>query len=128
MIKNLQAPETTAPVFSSAVGENVGAEAGAKMVKAFYDAHPEQAYGHLIGRNILEQLLAQPGCEGLSIHPGYNEAGVRQLVFTAVDADGQQILQYAMIRGNGQMEIVDGLVVDKIVTTPDTSETSYNWF
>jgi hypothetical protein len=128
MNKKLLDSVTSAPAFSPAIGENIGAEAGAKMVKAFYDAHPEQAYGHLIGRNILEQMLAQPGCEGLSIHPGYNEAGVRQLVFTAVDAEGQQILQYAVIRENGQMEMMEGMVVDRIITIPDSNETSYNWF
>jgi hypothetical protein len=119
---------TAAPAFSPAIGQHIGAEAGAKMVKAFYDAHPEQAYGHLIGRDIIEKILAQPSCAGLSVHPGYNEEGVRQLVFTGVDAEGQQILQFAMIGENGKIQMNDGIVADKVITTPGLGETSYNWF
>jgi hypothetical protein len=132
MNKNVRETVTTIRPFSPAIGENIGAEAGGKMVKSFFDAHPEQAYGHVIGRNILDQLLAQPGAAGLSIYPGYNEAGVRQLIFAAVDADGQEILQYTVIHENGRIEMRDGIVADKISTTPEptlpSTTTTLTWF
>jgi hypothetical protein len=118
MNKNVQDSVTVARPFSASVGEHIGAEAGAKMVKNFYEAHPDQAYGHLIGRDILEKMLAQPGCAGLSIYPAYDEAStVRTLVFAAVDADGQEILQYSTISEQGQIVMHEGVVVDHVITT-----------
>jgi hypothetical protein len=118
--------------FSPSVGEHVGLEAGAKMVKSFYDAHPDQANGYLIGREIVEKILAQPGCVGLSIHPAYNEDNVSTLVFSGVDIDGQQILKYSVIGQNGNIEIKDGLIVDHITTIPGGGSgagvSTYSWF
>jgi len=125
MNKKLQNSNETS-AFSSSVGEHIGAESGAKMVKTYFDAHPEQAYGHLIGREIIEKIMAQPGCAGLSIYPGYNEAGVRQLVLSGVDADGDQILQYTVI-GDSGLESREGIVADRIITTPSGTGT-LNWF
>jgi hypothetical protein len=127
MNKNVQDIVTTARPFTPSVGEHIGAEVGAKMVKSYYDANPGQAYGHLIGREIIEKMLAQPGCAGLSIHPAYDNSNVRTLVFAAVDADGQQILKYSMITETGNIEMNDGLVVDKIITT-SPEKISVNWF
>ncbi|TDW95691.1 hypothetical protein [Dinghuibacter silviterrae] len=118
MNKNVQDSVIAARPFSASVGEHIGAEAGAKMVKNFYEAHPDQAYGHLIGRDILEKMLAQPGCAGLSIYPAYDDnSNVRTLVFAGVDADGQEILQYSTIQEGGQIVMHDGVVVDHIITT-----------
>jgi hypothetical protein len=128
MSKKLHNPEMTAvSSFSAATGEEIGLELGAKMVKRFYDAHPEQAFGHLVGRNILEQMLAQPGCEGLSIHPAYDESGERTLVFAGVDIDGQEILQYTIVGENGNIEIRNGIISDKIGTGSDNNNTSLSW-
>jgi hypothetical protein len=125
MNKKLLEPVLESPAFSPSLGEHIGAEAGAKMVKTYFDAHPDQAYGHLVGREIIEKILAQPGCAGLSIYPGYNKENVRQLVFTGVDSDGQQILQYTVIGDNG-LETKDGIVADKISTNEPPG--SLNWF
>ena len=85
----------------------------------------------MIGREIIEKILAQPGCAGLSIHPAYNEENVSTLVFAGVDTDGQQILKYSVIGQNGNIEIKDGLIVDHITTIPGgggASESTYSWF
>lgn len=124
---NLIAENTS--VFKSSVGEHIGYEAGAKMVKTYYDAHPDQAYSHFVGRDIIEKILAQPGCAGLGIYPGYNEAGVRQLVFIGVDAEGKQILSYPVIDTNGAIKNAVGLVVDKIISPDiDTDSVDWSWF
>lgn len=123
MNKNVQDSVTVARPFSSSVGEHIGIELGAKMVKSYYDVHPDQAYGHLIGRDIIEKMLAQPGCAGLSIHPAYaKNSTVPTLVLAGVDAEGQEILEYSMICETGNIEMNEGLIVDKIVTT------SAQWF
>src|ERR1700743_1787225 len=89
MTKNVHEAVMVARPFSSSVGENIGAELGAKMVKNYYDAYPDQPYGHLVGRDILDQMLAQPGCAGLSIYPACEDGSkTRTLVIAAVDAEG----------------------------------------
>ena len=39
------------------IGKHIGYEAGEEMVKSFYDKHPDQAYGHIVGRDIIEHNL-----------------------------------------------------------------------
>lgn len=121
----LKTPENELSAFSAKVGEHIGAEAGAKMVKTYFDAHPDQAYGHFVGREIIEKILDQPGCAGLGIYPAYNDARVRQLVFVGVDGEGNEILKYSVIGDNGTIQVQDGLVVDRIITT---DVPTYNWW
>jgi hypothetical protein len=40
------------------IGQHIGYEAGEEMVKRFYDKHPEQAYGNIVGREIIEKIRA----------------------------------------------------------------------
>jgi len=44
------------------------------------------ALGGMIGRKALEELLAQPGCEGMRIYYGREELGQSALVLVGVDA------------------------------------------
>ena len=48
------------------VGENIGLTEGVKLVNAFRAANPDATQGYYIGRNILEQIMAQPGCVGIN--------------------------------------------------------------
>lgn len=100
----------------SAIGQHIGYAAGEEMVKRFYDKHPDQAYGHIVGRNIIEKILAQPGCEGIAVMPAYNDKGVRQLVFVGIDADKKPILKYSIINSDGEISTEEGIVGDRFVT------------
>ncbi len=97
------------------VGADIGHEEGYKMVTAFKEANPEAVPGHFIGRNILEQILNQPGCVGISFRKGLNEAGEEHLVYTGVDADGKDILTYSVVTSVGDLQIKDGIVADKTI-------------
>ena len=48
------------------VGENIGLAEGIQLVNAFKEANPDATAGYYIGRNILEQIMAQPGCVGIN--------------------------------------------------------------
>ena len=75
------------------MGAFVSQKEGTQMVKAFYDEFPALAHGHTIGRNILEKLLAKPGCEGITFFPCKEEDGKAGLVYLAVDADEKPIVK-----------------------------------
>lgn len=96
------------------VGEDIGLAEGAAMVQAYREANPQDTISHIVGRNIIEQILAQPGCEGINIASAAKENGERTLVFIGVDADGQAITSYPVINVGGQLEQKDAIVADRI--------------
>ena len=100
------------------IGEHIGMELGTTMVKSFFDAYPQLAFGHTIGREIVAKILAQPDCSGLSIYPALNEAGKTTLVIAGVNAKGQMITSYPIVSSDGSLEFEEGLIVDRIKTDP----------
>ena len=67
--------QISAKVNYAEVGEAISHELAAKMVKDFNDFNPTEQYCFSVGRNIIEQVLAQPGCAGLRIYKAINEEG-----------------------------------------------------
>ncbi len=104
------------------VGEDIGLNEGASMVKAYRDANPTDTASHVIGRDILEQLLAQPGCAGINIASAAKVNGERTLVITGVDTDGAAILSYPVVNLAGQLEQKDGIVADRVRTQQSVEE------
>ncbi len=96
----------------STIGRHIGLEAGEEMAKRFFDKHPEQAFVNILGKELFLKALAQPGCEGIAIVPGYNAAGIRQAIIVAVDANKQPIYQYTVVSATGEMSMEEGLVGD----------------
>jgi hypothetical protein len=102
------------------VGEEISHELGAKMVKDFQDANPEEVPANYIGRNIIESILAQPGCAGIRFYNAINEVGRKTLVYVGVDNDGNIITQFTGINTLGQLTKEKGIVADR-------SESSWHW-
>lgn len=98
------------------IGQHIGYEAGEEMVKRFYDKHADQAFGHIVGRNIIEKILAQPDCSGIGVLPAYNDQGQRQLVFVGLNSIGKPILQYNIVNSAGEIVTEEGIVSDKFRT------------
>ena len=94
------------------VGEHIGYELGAKMIKDYYDKYQE-AGSQFVGRNILDKLLAQPGCVGIKIFNALNEAGQKTYVLTGVDQEGQLMLEVTAVNPQGEMKKTEGIVADK---------------
>ena len=98
------------------IGKHIGYEAGEEMVKRFFDKHPDQQYGNIVGREIIEKILAQPNCAGISLLPAYNDAGIRQSVMVGIDYSGKPILQYNVVNASGEIVSEEGLVGDRFDT------------
>jgi hypothetical protein len=99
------------------IGKHIGFEAGEEMAKRFFDKHPEQAYGNTMGREMIEKILAQPGCVGVTIVPGYNKEGIRQAILVGVDANMNPILNYNVVNATGELETEEGFVSDQTFKT-----------
>jgi hypothetical protein len=105
------------------IGEHVGIELGTKLVKDYFDAYPEQAYGHVVGRAIMDEILAQPGCEGIIIYPALDESGKRTLVYGGIDAEGKPIIKIPVVDTEGVFRYKEGIVADRVYTPDSESVT-----
>jgi hypothetical protein len=104
------------------VGEDIGLSEGKQMVKAFREANPDATTGYYIGRNILDQILAQPGCVGINFRKCLTETNQEHLVYTGVDAEGRDILEYSVVTNTGDLVKQDGIVADRIWIDRSLSE------
>jgi hypothetical protein len=104
--------------YSTRVGEDIGYEKGAKMIKTHYDQNQDDIVAHYMGRDIIEGILAQPGTNGIRMFYAQNELGLRQLVLVGVDANGNNILNYATVGDDGQIVKNKGIVAGGVRSCP----------
>ena len=97
------------------VGEDIGLAEGTKLVQNFREANPNATPGYYIGRNIIDQILSQPGCVGISFRKCLSENNEEHLVYTGVNAEGKDILSYSVVTNTGDLAKYDGIVADKII-------------
>ncbi len=101
------------------VGENIGLTEGIELVNAFKAANPKATQGYYIGRNILEQIIAQPGCVGINFRKCLTNLNEEHLVYTAVDAEGKDILEFSVVTNTGDIVKQDAIVADKTIWWED---------
>lgn len=101
------------------VGEDIGLSEGIQLVKAFKEANPDATQGYYIGRNIIDQILSQPGCVGINFRKCLTELNEEHLVYTGVDADGKDILEYSVVTTTGDIVKQDGIVADRVWISVD---------
>lgn len=97
----------------AAIGEEVGFELGAQLVKNYQEANPNDKQFLTIGRNIIEQILAQPGVEGIRFYNAIDEQGEKTLVYLGVDANGKAVKEYSLINNEGTIETRPAIVADR---------------
>ena len=103
----------------SEVGENIGLSEGIELVKAFREANPTATQGYYIGRNILEQIMAQPGCVGINFRKCLTNMNEEHLVYTGVDAEGKDILEFSVVTNAGDLTKQNAIVADKTIWWDD---------
>jgi hypothetical protein len=96
------------------VGTEISHEKANDYIKAYEKAFPDAPSGYALGRNIIEKILAQPGCVGIRFHYGLNEEGHKTLVYIGMDANGKDLVRHTMVTGNGAMASEEAIVADLI--------------
>lgn len=109
----MQQKEQLTQVDVASIGEAINHELARKLIKSYKDTYPESFTGTVIGRNILEQILSQPGCVGIHFYDAINEEGQKTLVYVGVDADGKDILENVVVSQNGTMSVEPATVADR---------------
>jgi hypothetical protein len=94
------------------LGGEISHETGNDFIKAYETAFPEDPKGFMLGRNILEKILAQPGCTGIRFHHALNHAGQKTFVYIGMDANGNDLLRHTMVTENGVIMSEEAVVAD----------------
>ena len=103
----------------AAIGEEISHELAADFVKAYETTHPTEVRGYVLGRNIIDQILAQPGCVGMRFYYGLNEEGQKTLVYVGLDQNGKQLVNYSVVTPESQIQSEKGIVADRAVPSGD---------
>jgi hypothetical protein len=112
------------------IGEEIGLDLGKQMVSEYQAANPSDVHFYEIGKNILNQILSQPGCAGIRFYNAYNEAGEKTLVYVGLNSAGKVIFQHTCINNEGVLEANKGIVADRIKTgtgEPIKTSDADNW-
>ena len=115
----------------SHVGEEITHELGAQMIKDYQSANPNDAKAYRIGRKIIDQILAQPGCVGMHFYNAYNEIGEKTLVYTGVDAFGNALVEYTIVNNDGSMSAKKAIVADRTEgpgPRPTGGDEAWEWY
>lgn len=95
------------------IGEEISHEMAADFVKSFDQAYPAETKWFAMGKNILQQILSQPGCEGIRFYNGINEKGQKTLVYVGIDAAGNDIVKKTVVDQDGTIASVPAIVADR---------------
>lgn len=119
----------------AAVGEDIGPELGAKMVKDFQDNYPNEKKWFYCGKEILSQLLNQPDCQGIRFYSALNESGNKTYVMVGIDSQDEIISEFSTIASDGTLVKQTAIVADRVrqpggggVKDTGTSTTSLDWW
>lgn len=120
-LKKAYTPET---------GEDIGYEKGAKMVKNYFDQNNDnEILSSFIGRNIIEDILAQPGVVGITMLSGLNELGQPKPVLVGVDSEGDYVLNVTTIGNKGEIVRQRGVITSGIIYSPvELPKEDPSWF
>ncbi|HEX6432265.1 MAG TPA: hypothetical protein VF008_31450 [Niastella sp.] len=112
------------------IGEEITHELGAELVNNYRKAHPNDVNGYVIGKEILNQILAQPGCAGIQFYNAINEVGQKTLVYVGLDQNGKQLVNYSVVTTDAQIKLEKGIVADRSIPTGDDGGIfgDDNWF
>jgi hypothetical protein len=107
-----------------AIGEEITHELAAKMVKDHHDKYTlDESHSYYIGKDIVNQVLSQPGCVGIRFFDALNETGEKTLVYVGVDAKGKSIIEITTINDNGKLAVIKSTIGDQLYTPKPI-----NWF
>ena len=97
----------------ASIGEAIDHNLAKEMIQSYQTTYPETFTGVLIGRKIIDQILAQPGCVGIRFIDAINEEGQKTLVYVGIDAAGKDILKTIVVERNGTITTIPAIVADR---------------
>jgi hypothetical protein len=124
----MQQKELLAKVDVASIGEEISHEMAADFVGSFKTANPDAISGYTVGRNIIDRILAQPGCVGLRFYNAINEIGQTTLVYAGVDAQGNDIEKIVIVDAKGNITEQNAIVADRVQNPTTTTTIWPSWW
>ena len=115
----------------ASIGEEIGLELGQQMVNAYHHKQESDVNAYIVGREIIEKILNQPGCLGIKFYDAINEYDQKVLVYVGVDENGNSLITYNVVNNLGNIGSVPGIVANRGVIKPGTkslSDDENTWF
>lgn len=78
--------------FDGTEGKEITLSEGAALTATYRDNFPNETKGHFIGKDVLNDILAQSECMGIRIYYGIDSNGDKQLVFVGADGNENDII------------------------------------
>jgi len=78
--------------YNGSEGGQITVKEGSAMTAAYRQNNPDDPLGHFFGKDILQQILNQDGCQGIRMYYAENGDGGKELVIVGADADENDIL------------------------------------
>ena len=97
----------------ASIGEAIDHDLAKSLIQSYQETYPESFTGVTIGRDIIDQILAQPGCAGMRFYDAINENGQKTLVYVGVDASGNDMLKKVVVEKGGAISTVPAIVADR---------------
>ena len=95
------------------VGEIISQELAEKFVTDYQETFSPANDFFVVGKNVMMQILSQPGCAGMRFYKALNEFGQETLVYLGIDANGNKLTEYSVVNENGSLTSVTALVGDR---------------
>jgi len=73
--------------FDGSEAEEFPLATAAEWTKNYRDAHPDGLKAHFFGKDILNDILAQPNCVGIRVYYALDRDGVQQMIMVGADAN-----------------------------------------
>jgi len=109
------------------VGEEISHELAGSFIKDYTEKHPNDVVSYHIGKNIIEQILAQPGCAGIRFYNALNEEGQKTLVYLGIDAAGKDMMKKVVVREDGTLATVRADVADRAGSSGGSGFDFWEW-
>lgn len=78
--------------FDGTEGGSISQSVAAAMTAEYRRLNPNQTKAHFMGKDILQDILDQEGCEGIRVYYGIDTNGEKQMVFVGADSNEEDIL------------------------------------
>jgi len=95
------------------VGEGISHELAGTFIQDYTEKYPNDVVSYHIGKNIIEQILAQPGCVGIRFYNALNEEGQKTLVYLGIDAAGKDMMKKVVVLEDGTLATIKADVADR---------------
>jgi hypothetical protein len=96
------------------IGELISPALGKQMILDFKEKNDGFIDAYTIGKDVLQKIINQPGCQGIKIYNAQNEKGEKTLVYLGIDQNGEIITNASISIRGGEISYDNTLVGDRV--------------